>query len=484
MQRYSKQTVIIVHGTFAAPKPGERRWYQSAEKNCTEGFIAKLDAALADRGSPLRCWAHVEKGVDVFQWSGDNSWIARTGAAYSLADYVTSLQRDGWRCHIVAHSHGGNVVIDALPQICKRAQFDWTMLGRIVTLGTPFIHALPPIFAKSERSRRRVDLVLGGLLWGIILGVSAFFSLGSFLTVYRYAQNREDISDNEISDSDAVSLTWGKIKKTTGLELVLCIGSLKDEAWQLLHHLRNSKNPLATDKNFLSFILTSMVNQFFIRRGIARIHGARTYRDLVFGDRVILLLLHCVAIFFLILICARLFDGSLEGAGYPLLGIAGVHIPILALRKFRGGDIYSAFFSPVRLLWQGLDCLGGLAPSMITYLVRRVAWSVLQKTTMGLEGYSFKLPPIEQRPNSIPWSLSKYEDMPKVAEQHALTMRSNWVTRALGDISDALSSATLSAGDVSSLLRKIANDSSLVHAAYYTDDNCIGRIADWLAGNG
>jgi hypothetical protein len=38
--------------------------------------------------------------------------------------------------------------------------------------------------------------------------------------------------------------------------------------------------------------------------------------------------------------------------------------------------------------------------------------------------------------------------------------------------------------DISTFLKTIASDVSLVHAAYYTDDESIGRIADWIAGRG
>ena len=44
-------------------------------------------------------------------------WIDRTLAGSSLAANINKLQADGWRCHVVAHSHGGNVVVEALPQI-------------------------------------------------------------------------------------------------------------------------------------------------------------------------------------------------------------------------------------------------------------------------------------------------------------------------------------------------------------------------------
>jgi hypothetical protein len=38
-----------------------------------------------------------------------------------------------------------------------------------------------------------------------------------------------------------------------------------------------------------------------------------------------------------------------------------------------------------------------------------------------------------------------------------------------------------SPADIQSLLRTIEEDQTLVYAAYYTDDECIARIADWIA---
>ena len=42
----------------------------------------------------------------------------------------------------------------------------------------------------------------------------------------------------------------------------------------------------------------------------------------------------------------------------------------------------------------------------------------------------------------------------------------------------------ISPADMSLLLATIEEDLSLIHAAYYTDDDCIARIADWIAGVG
>jgi hypothetical protein len=103
MEKTAKETVIIVHGTWAAPMPEKRKWYESKDdRQGDESFVTKLDAALQERGSATRCWAHCSSAKEIFHWSGENSWIARTRAASELGDYVTKLCSQGWRCHLVA----------------------------------------------------------------------------------------------------------------------------------------------------------------------------------------------------------------------------------------------------------------------------------------------------------------------------------------------------------------------------------------------
>jgi hypothetical protein len=103
---------------------------------------------------------------------------------------------------------------------------------------------------------------------------------------------------------------------------------------------------------------------------------------------------------------------------------------------------------------------------------------------MGLEGYRYPLPNVEQSPSYASAGLVKYENMPTAAEQRALKARSNWVGLHLGDVSQAFAKLTVTAADITSLLRMVEADQSLVHGAYYSDDDCIARIADWIAGKG
>jgi hypothetical protein len=170
MTEPAKETVIIVHGTFAAPKPGVSRWYHPGQcLSATKGFIAKLDAALQERGSQARCWAHCDQDDQGFYWSGNNSWVARSLAAAELGSYVLDLRNKGWCCHIVAHSHGGNVVLEALQQITTSLPSS-APLGKIATLGTPFMDTIAPILQRISRTRRlSVGLSWIALVWLMLL---------------------------------------------------------------------------------------------------------------------------------------------------------------------------------------------------------------------------------------------------------------------------------------------------------------------------
>lgn len=154
MEEGAKETVIIVHGTWAAPEPNQLSWYQIPEKPEDEpSFVSKLNAALGKRGSSARCWAHCKDNAEIFSWSGNNAWIDRTRAASELAGYINELQADGWRCHVVAHSHGGNLVAEALPHLKVAPDRPIGLNGTVTALGTPFVDALSPIMERMRRQR-------------------------------------------------------------------------------------------------------------------------------------------------------------------------------------------------------------------------------------------------------------------------------------------------------------------------------------------
>jgi hypothetical protein len=101
--------------------------------------------------------------------------------------------------------------------------------------------------------------------------------------------------------------------------------------------------------------------------------------------------------------------------------------------------------------------------------------------TLELEGYRWELPVVERNPGSFTNAIVKFEELPIEAERRASKKRGEWVERHLGEVSETFSKLVITAPDISSLLRAIEEDFALVHAAYYTDDECIARIADWIA---
>ncbi|MDI2078261.1 hypothetical protein [Bradyrhizobium sp. Mp27] len=60
-------------------------------------------------------------------------------------------------------------------------------------------------------------------------------------------------------------------------------------------------------------------------------------------------------------------------------------------------------------------------------------------------------------------------------------MRGEWINRHLNSATETFSKLIVTPADIALLLDKIEADQTLVHAAYYTDDECISRIADLVA---
>jgi hypothetical protein len=557
MEEIAKETVIIVHGTWAAPQAEKNQWYEPTDGVPTEGFTARLNAALQKRGSAARCWAHCSRGGHGFHWSGENSWVARTRAADALGDYVAKLRKERWRCHIVAHSHGGNVLVEALP---KMTTLDYSVpLGRLVTLGTPFMDVMTPILNQDKR-RQRTLLAISfmvcvfaifqslvqiygwtdpvTLFWfaisGLLLGAAVFrwdkqlrLSQVTFQT-YLKANWRQitievtfwlvtgilsscillftDYPGKITAAALTILFVMGFARLRQGrtvqgiapaLNLTeasrsqpcfLAIGSRMDEAWQVLHHLRNSDNPLAVRSNALLYFFSAFRSSLIQRKAIDRIHYG-SFRDIGYVAALQTVLVYClvfpvVVATYLGLISSsptKYYEGAIPVEDFLKWVIIIFLIVSLSMILLLGNKFFVALLLPIRWFIRILGSPAAIVRAMGTYAVRAASWSVFVKNTMGLEGYQFKVPLIEQFPSYLNVQLGKYEDMPIGAETSALKNRSSWIEKHIGDVSATFSKVAVTAADISSLLRAIEADQSLVHAAYYTDDECIARIADWIA---
>ena len=521
--------MIVVHGTWAAPRNDEVRWYQPCDSSvaAADHFTARLDAELQKRGSAARCWAHCTDAHPPFHWSGNNSWIERTHAAVALAEEVAELMNAGWLCHIVAHSHGGNVLVEALQQITARAGATVSG-GKLVTLGTPFLDAMAPIVARANTLKRVLNVlyvataaimiiawVVNALLlsWSdprsgkwllIVLVVAALHAVVRFVWRPWLVRRREfkrtsaaqgplTVASSGMDDSADLVLRAHRKKAAAQALLqvpLLAIGSSMDEAWQVLHHLRSLENPLAIKKSLLGYLLDAMRSHASQGAKIARIHGGRHLGELGLSARLMLVVTYactyisCVSA---LLVSLYLLSGLGTRQMQPLLLLLGLALPIGPIMVIVGSKAFGpaflyAFLAPFHWIARSIGAVIGIPAFVTTYIVRRKSWSVLLAMAMGMEGYRFSLPVIAQSPQNFPRELITYEDMPPGAEQRAMEKRNAWIARHLGGVSRTFAKMVISPADLSLLLATIEQDQSLIHAAYYTDDECIVRIADWIAG--
>jgi hypothetical protein len=155
---------IVIHGTYAR----DEAWWRLDPDHGS--FASRLEAALAARGLPGTVWRPaLDAGLDydAFTWSGRNSHPDRRRGARRLA---ATLERLGaaigataerpLQVNFVAHSHGGNVVLDALGRLGRSVR-----ARRVLLLGTPLITARPAL----RLFRTLIAFVLLGLVsYGIL----------------------------------------------------------------------------------------------------------------------------------------------------------------------------------------------------------------------------------------------------------------------------------------------------------------------------
>jgi pimeloyl-ACP methyl ester carboxylesterase len=126
--------VILVHGTWG--RGVFRRKPLAPWCRDDSVFVRALQSALEARG--------VHPTVLPFNWSGDNSVFERAAAANDLQSFIDSSIPPSERLLLIAHSHGGNVALQAITKL------DDSSNVHVCTLATPF-------FRLYETERRLPD---------------------------------------------------------------------------------------------------------------------------------------------------------------------------------------------------------------------------------------------------------------------------------------------------------------------------------------
>ena len=171
-----KFALVLVHGTWGrgffpkiSPSSKMRRWF---EKN--SAFYSQIIRTIGSR--PF--------SIEAFSWSGSNSILARKRASLDLARLIDERIEAGVTNIIaIGHSHGGNVIVDAIPftkhKCCRLT---------IITLATPFLSFADKVQSASEASLYYIGYFVSislacGLLhlfdfeYGVAAAVLAFWAL-------------------------------------------------------------------------------------------------------------------------------------------------------------------------------------------------------------------------------------------------------------------------------------------------------------------
>jgi hypothetical protein len=378
-------------------------------------------------------------------------------------------------------------------------------IGNIVTLGTPFMDATSSI-SKRVRGERSLKIlsswlsitllislfILGLIFLGAVAMAQWFPARGTIIVALglmillvifvlivmgaRFNSYRKNLNAKTIFNG--------------GVQLhpkFLAIGSVMDEPWQLLHHMRNTPNPMAVKTNLIRYLMSCLQSDISRSRQIGHIYEAKSYSDLKLMAKLVLAITHLLFLFsvlpFIALVRTISFKEMLD---FWLLWIFTLGawwyawlFWVLIFASMFGPEFTSAFFAPLRWCVYCVGAIKGTFGELATYIVRSRGWSVVLAIAMGLEGYRHQLPRIEQYPSSVP-SVT-YENMPAGAQERALAKRGAWIDRHLDNIAQTFSKLVVTSADITMLQHAIEADQTLVHAAYYTDDECIARIADWIA---
>lgn len=124
--RTRKVAIVLVHGTTRDRRFGVLLGSESwTDPRIPGSFAAHLQSAFVEADPRARI------KVVAFHWEGDNSNADRHNGGIDLAQYLDRLP-DSVECHVVAHSHGGNVVLRALTFSQKDA-------SSVILLGTPHL---------------------------------------------------------------------------------------------------------------------------------------------------------------------------------------------------------------------------------------------------------------------------------------------------------------------------------------------------------
>jgi hypothetical protein len=537
-----KETVVIVHGTFANPERHPHRlWYMPGGS-----FCEALNRLLIAKGSAARCWDHLRPGERFFSWEGDNTWHARARASERLRTLVLELQEQGYVVHLVGHSHGGNVIREAITS-SRGELFDW-FRGGVVLLGTPIL-GLSPKYHKLERLKAVGLATLAVCIWlayfayasarfdhsqfygasnlyryglfaliaiSLIAGLVAVGKVASALGITSGAFVRKAY---DLITSIAVTLQGGIAPLMYALSLflgwldrilgrapvpasrrILIISSAQDEAYRLLKGIIRSENPLIEKEKYTDSKRVSLVWRVMrkIPKGVHRIGAiwrlsarativmVRRYVSeqqwevltLAGGLTLVSFSLGVLAFYSLSYDFFKPYQAEII-----LLNAAWLTI-MLCLTARRDGVGALAFTLPFvcagAIVMFAKHLVTGFRSTLLDGVMKSLAWSTVQTFAFGAGGAPWRVAQLDvyQQFQAPLDHISVFREAPKVPVASVLEQQ----RRTFGTLHQRLFDKPAELG-VLDVFRRAAEETGeipLVHGMYYAEAECITWCADWI----
>lgn len=490
----SRETVLIVHGTFAGQDPsGDPGWYAPGQDFCRQ-----LDEALASGDSRARCWQHLAAGSDHFHWDGANDWLSRFKAAARLRREIRQLRADGWTVHVVAHSHGGNIVVDAISDDAGRVEpwFD----GRVVLLGTPLLR-------ESEAFRARRRGLLGRWAAASLVGWALLLFMASRGLDLRAPFVRGAEHENwasvlflvlmvallvllarglvRFAGSGFTFLHWASARRRGVLEepgrmrrspAFMMINSRFDEAYRSLAAVQQGPNPLMETQPAASSLTSQLqaVADTGLRRlteMIGRTLNTRHVAALGWAGFVSIALL----------LATRWLLPT--GAGSAPDGNAALLFWMICAAIAVAACFFDRFvFLPGIVLLEGLGtvfrAIKGLAALRFARQIRGAVWGFTQSLVLGLSGAARRVQDVRVQMRFEPGSPEDCVqlELPEPIVKSVIEAQ----TARLAQARDILYREGGTWSPVALRTDLEAIDFPLVHTTYYRQPECVRKTADWL----
>lgn len=426
---------LIVHGTFAA----DATWWRLGVDSETT-FADCLETELSSRGLSGTVWKPaLAAGFDYgsFAWSGRNRHRDRLKGARRLSSSLNQLAQhlgatptEPLTVNLVAHSHGGNVVLEALRRLKPNVR-----VGQIVLLGTPLVTVRPTFRLGRSILSSAILLLFFLVLFLLIIELGTLLFTGHWFDAPReYGQNGQVLRDG-FRGSQLVAILFPVLLLYGWLFWLL--GNFLDVAWRLLCRVCE---PLA----WVRGKARSLVYGPSPRKLAKRLRGRPILLLTCYNDEADLLLQVGSA-------PARLYR-EYVATEFSAVGRA---LEFTLLRPF----VLGIFLKAAEMLLQ-------------VFALGFSAWRCL--------GLDFEVVPLDQRPY-YPRSLLVRQAVPP-ARTDLPTARLSDKASPGGSLKGTVGQPRSLRVSIAEVIAELQQQIRLRHSSYYTNPAVIGRLGEVLTG--